>query len=115
MQGEKYLTFFSNRKKIIVNVDVVLYAIQDGCKMKIHTVGGEIYETRMTLAELENSLGNEFIKIKRNTLVRASAVESVAESVILRNGEALKFAARQKPRIIDDVLRITARLPGEDD
>lgn len=112
MQNEKYISFFSQRKKIILDIDAILYAIQTGCKMKIHTMGGEIYETRMTLCELENLLGNEFIKLKRNTLVRALEIESVADEVTLKNGDTLKFAARQKQRIIDEVLRITAQPPA---
>ncbi len=63
--------------------------------MKIYTAGGEIHETRMTMCELKKLLGNEFIKLKRNTIVRASAIETVADSVTLKNGDMLKFAARQ--------------------
>lgn len=113
MLNEKYISFFSSRKKIIVDIDSILYAIQNGCKMKIYASGGEIYETRLTLSELENSLGDEFIKIKRNTLVRVSEIEAVADSVTLKNGDTLQYAARQKQRIIDEVLRKTARLPVE--
>lgn len=114
MPNEKYISFFSQRKKIILDIDAILYAIQDGCKMKIHTMGGEIHETRMTMCELEKSLGDEFIKLKRNTLVRALEIESVADEVTLKNGDTLKFAARQKQRIIGEVLKKTAQPLAEE-
>lgn len=114
MQNEKFITFFSHRKKIIIDINTVLYAMQDNCRTVIHTSGGEKYETRLTLSELERALGEEFIKIKRNTLVRASAIEAVADSVALKNGDTLQYAARQKQKIIDEVLNKTARLPVEE-
>lgn len=114
LQNEKYISFFSQRKKVILDINAILYAIQDDCKMKLHTKVGEIYETRMTLCELEKSLGDEFIKLKRNTIVRASAIETVADSVTLKNGDTLKFAARQKQRIIDEVLKKTAQPLAEE-
>lgn len=104
MQKEKYISFFSHRKKIIIDIDAILYAIQDGCKMRIHTTGGEIYETRLKLCELENLLDEDFIKIKRNTLVRTSEIESVTDNVMLKTGDTLQFAARQKQRIIDEMM-----------
>lgn len=113
MNNEKYLSFFSKRKKMVIDVGAILYAIQDGCRMKIHTAGGEAYETRLTLSELEQSIGGGFIKIKRNTLVRAAAIETVADDVTLKNGDTLKFAARQKQRIIDEVLGLTDAPPTE--
>lgn len=112
MRNEKYISFFSHRKKIILNIDTVLYAICDGCKTKIHTVGGDMYETRMPMCELEKSLGDEFTKLKRNTLARTSAIETVADGVTLKNGDTLKFATRQKHRIIDEVLK-AAMQPAE--
>ncbi len=114
MRNEKYISFFSHRKKIILNIDTVLYAICDGCRMKIHTTGGEIHETRMPMCELKKSLDDEFIKLKRNTIVRALAIEKVADDVTLKNGDTLTFAARQKQRIIDEVLKKTAQLPDEE-
>lgn len=109
MENEKYISFFSHKKKIIIDIAAICYAIQDGRKVRIHTLGGEIYETRLPIYELEKMLGEEYVKIKRNTIVKISAIESIADSVHLKNGDMLKFAARQKQRIIDDVLRITAQ------
>lgn len=111
MQSEKYISFFSHRKKIILDINAILYATCDGYRMKIHTTGGEIYETRLKMCELEKSLGDEFIKLKRNAFVKASAVETVADNVTLKNGDILEFAARQKQRIIDEVLEKTAQPP----
>lgn len=104
MSNEKYITFYSHRKRVMVDNAAVLYVIQDGRRMKIHMSGGEIYEAGMTLCEFEQILGEGFIKIKRNTIVRASAIETVDDTVNLKNGDTLKYAARQKKRIINEMM-----------
>lgn len=100
---EKYITFFSNRKKVILNTGTILYALTEHNKTTIHTTGGELYKTRLALGEMEKALGSDFIKIKRNCLVFGSAVESVGESVHLKNGDTLEYPARQKKRIIEEL------------
>lgn len=110
MHNEKYITFFSEKKENILEKNTIIYVITgEKHKTQIYTLGGEVYETRMTLGELEKSLGDEFVKIRRNTLVRASEIMSIADSINLKNGDKLKYTIRQKRRIIDEVLRITAK------
>lgn len=48
LQNEKYISFFSQRKKIILDIDAILYAIQDGCKMK-HWFANPPFEIGLSL------------------------------------------------------------------
>lgn len=105
MQKEKYITFFSKRKEIVLNTDTILYAVTENNAINIYTTGGETYKTRLTICELEDILGDAFIKIKRNSIVLAKAIESVTDSVNLKNGEMLKYPLRQKKRIIDELMQ----------
>lgn len=98
---ENFITFFSNRKEIVLSVGAIMYVVAQGNKVGIHTVGGEVYEARMTLCEIENILGEAFIKVKRNTIVAAEAIECVTDSVHLKNGEELPYPPRQKKHIIE--------------
>ena len=79
MQKEKYITFISNKRKIVISIGTILYAVMEGNKAKIHICGGEVYETRMALGKLEEKLGENFIKVSRGCL--ASEAEPLKRSV----------------------------------
>ena len=114
MQEEKYITFISNKRKIVISIGTILYAVMEGNKAKIHICGGEVYETRMTLGKLEEKLGENFIKVSRGCLVSVAAIQDMTDTVRLSSGERLKYTQRQKRRIIDEVMKITASAPAEE-
>ena len=114
MQKEKYITFISNKRKTVISIGTILYATMEGNKAKIHICGGEVYETRMTLGKLEEKLGENFIKVSRGCLVSVAAIQDITDTVRLSSGERLKYTQRQKRRIIDEVMKITASAPAEE-
>lgn len=101
MQEEKYITFLSNKKEILLNVSSILYVLMIGNHAQIHVLGGEIYQTRMTLAEIEKKLGEGFIKIHRGCIVSAMAIHDITDKINLSNGEALDYTLRKKKEIIE--------------
>ena len=60
-----------------------------------------MYETRMTLGELEEMLGEDFIKIHRGCLVSVMAIHDIADTINLSNGESLEYTIRKKKEIMD--------------
>ena len=100
MQKEKYITIISNRKKIILSISTILYIITRGKNTDIHVSGGKIYETRMTLGELETDLGDGFIKVHRGCIVSARAIHDITDCINLSNGETLEYTIRRKKEII---------------
>ena len=114
MQKEKYITFISNKRKIVISIGTILYAVMEGNKAKIHICGGEVYETRMTLGKLEEKLGENFIKVSRGCLVSVAAIQDITDTVRLSSGERLKYTQRQKRRIIDEGMKLTASAPAEE-
>lgn len=103
LQEGKYITVISNRKKIVLGVSTVLYVIAAEKNLEIHVSGGKIYETRMTLTELEKSLGDDFIKVHRGCIVSAMAVHDITDRINLSNGESLEFTKRKKNEIISQL------------
>lgn len=99
----KYLTIISNRKKIVLNVGTIFYVVMVGKNAEIHTSMGMIYETRMSLGEIEKSLGDGFIKIHRGCLVSAIAIHDITDRINLCNGENLEYALRKKKEIIEQL------------
>lgn len=116
MKEMKYLTIVHERKKIMLNIDNILYVIKVGKTAEIHLSGGTVYRVRMTLGDLEAKLGDEFVKIHRGCVVSAMAVHDVTDQVNLSNGEALEYAKRKKKAIIQQLVsnkkNIISRLSG---
>lgn len=101
MLAAKYITVNSNRRKIVLDSSTILYAVMIGKNIEIHVSGGAVFETRMTLLELEELLGEDFIKIHRGCIVSPIAIHSITDRVNLSNGESLAYTVRKKKEIID--------------
>ena len=86
MQKTNYITIISNRKKIVLGISTILYVLMVGKNAEIHVSGGKIYTTRMNLGELEEKLGDGFIKVHRGCLVSIIEIHDITDSVNLSNG-----------------------------
>lgn len=100
MQDTKTITILSNKKEITLNIRSILYVQMDGNSAFLHISKGLVYQTRMTLTELEELLGDGFIKIKRGCLVSAMAIHNITDKVNLCNGESLDYVVRKKKEIL---------------
>ena len=118
MQETKYITIICKRRKIVLDIGTILYALMIGKNAEIHVAGGEVYETRMTLSELSEKFGEEFIKVHRGCIVSAMAIHDITDKINLSNGESLVYTIRKKNKIIDQLhskqRRIISNFVGED-
>lgn len=60
MQNTNLLTIRSDRQDIALDIRTILYINISENIAEIHTSGGKIYKTRMTLEKLESKLGMAF-------------------------------------------------------
>ena len=95
------ITIFSNKKKVVLNVSTILYVLMMGNNAEIHVSGGNIYETRMTLGELSEMLGEGFIKAHRGCMVSVMAIHDITDKINLSNGESLIYTLRKKKEIME--------------
>lgn len=98
MQDTKHITILSNRKEVTLTVSSILYVLMKGNNAEIHTFGHKVYKTRMTMNELENTLGDGFLKVHRSCLVSVMAVHGITDKINLSNGESLDYVVRKKKR-----------------
>lgn len=112
MQDVKHITIISNRKKIILRTDSILYVMMRGKIAEIHISGGKIIETRMTLDDLEKQLGERFIKVHRGCLVSAMAIHDISDCINLSNGEQLGYTIRKKKSIMDTLYKKQKSIVG---
>lgn len=100
MLGSKKITIASEKRKITMSINSILYVVMKRNVALVHTVGGEVYKTRLTLSELEKLLGDGFIKVSRSILVSVMAVHDINECIELNNGETLQYTVRNKKEIL---------------
>lgn len=103
MRENEYITVISDRKNIALKSSEILYVLMDGKTAQLHVSDGYVYETRKTLNELEQLLGDEFIKLHRGCIVSVRAIHGITDKVILNNRELLEYTLRKKQRIIDEL------------
>ncbi|MGN1315845.1 MAG: LytTR family DNA-binding domain-containing protein [Acutalibacteraceae bacterium] len=101
MHETKHITIISSRKKIVLGVSSIIYIIVIGKNTQIHILGEKIYETKMSLNQLEKELGDGFIKAHRGCIVSAMAIHDITDKINLVNGETLEYTTRKKKQIIE--------------
>lgn len=110
MQSKGVLTIIADKKKVEIPLKTILYIIMDGNNAYVHVQGGVVYQTRMTLAEIEPELGDDFIKIKRGCLVSVIAIHNITDKVNLINGETLEYASRHKKELVEKFNAMQAKI-----
>ncbi|MCI7767621.1 MAG: LytTR family transcriptional regulator DNA-binding domain-containing protein [Oscillospiraceae bacterium] len=98
---EKTITFISDRKTYTIPVTNILYVMMKKQDAYVHVSDGSILKTRMTFAEFQKELGEDFIRIHRGCLVSAKAIHSVKELLTLSNGDSLEYSAQHREEIIE--------------
>ena len=83
LQGGKHITVLSNGKKLVLNANTILYVLMIERTAEIHVSGGKVYETRMKISELEEALGDGFLKVHRGCLVSSMAIHDITDHINL--------------------------------
>lgn len=101
MKNRGVLTIIANKKTVNLPLSSILYIIMDGNNALIHVQQNQVYQTRITLAEIEPKLDDNFIKVKRGCLVSVMAIYDITDRVNLVNGETLEYAQRHKKELVE--------------
>ena len=96
----KTITFAPRRKDgdapLTIPADSIRYIQMKRNYAEVHLTNGAFFTSRITMEELEQHLGEDFIKIHRSCLVAVRAIHSVENTVVLSSGEQLEYVVRQK-------------------
>lgn len=99
MKNAAKITIVADKREIRLNIRSILYVLMNGNIASIHCQKGKVYKMRITLAELEKSLDENFIKVKRGCIVSVFAIHDITDKINLCNGEKLDYAHRNRPEI----------------
>ena len=97
---DKTISFISNRKHRTISVSDILYVFMKKQDAYVHMSDGSVLKTRMTFAEFQSELGDDFIRIHRGCLVSAKAMHSVDKLITLSNGDSLEYSTHHKKEIM---------------
>ena len=110
----KTIAFAPRRKggdaPIVINTDTIRYIQMKRNYAEVHLTNGVVFTSRITMDELEQHLGEDFIKVHRSRLVAVRAIHSVENTVVLSSGEQLEYVVRQKKRILQQLQTQQKRL-----
>ena len=98
---EKTITFISERKTYTLPISSILYIMMKKQDAYVHVSDGSVLKTRMTFAEFQKELGEDFIRIHRGCLVSAKAIHSVNQLLTLSNGDSLEYSVLHREEIIE--------------
>lgn len=101
MENKGKLTIVVDKKTINIPLSTILYIMMQGNNAQIHVQSGEVYDPRITLAELEPKLNDNFVKVKRGCIVSVLAIHNITDKVNLISGERLEYASRHRKDIVD--------------
>lgn len=96
------LKFVHGKKTLEIPIPTILYVKMEGNNAFVHVAHGEVHQIRMTLAEIEPILGENFIKVKRGCMVSVLAIHEITEKVCLINGEELDYATRHRKELVEE-------------
>ena len=102
---DKTISFISDRKHYIIPISDILYVLMKKQDAYVHMSDGSILKTRMTFAEFQDELGDDFIRIHRGGLVAAKAIHSVNSLITLSNGDSLEYSAQHREEIMEKFRR----------
>lgn len=100
MEQAKTINLMTGRTRTDVEIDTIHYILMKRNYAEIHADWGEVIRARVTMAELEKALGDDFIKVHRSCLVSVAQIHHISDVVVLKSGEKLTYAERQKERIV---------------
>ena len=104
-KNEEVLVFETKKQKYSVAISQILYAESIGKKIVLHTYNGLI-EIYGSMRDMEEKLGDGFVRSHRGYLVNMSKISSYSsEGITLSNGDVVYLARDRYRAFIDSYMR----------
>jgi DNA-binding LytR/AlgR family response regulator len=110
-QKHSLLIFTSDNQKQIVGMQSIIYA-QTAGKRSLIKDKDQIYSTALTIAQLEKSLPQNFIRIDKGAIINSDYIrrfDAATETVILLSGQSFPVSRRGQKRLFDTISAMTGK------
>ncbi|MGN0154854.1 MAG: LytTR family transcriptional regulator DNA-binding domain-containing protein [Lachnospiraceae bacterium] len=101
MSNEAYMPISQGKRKTKVDKSTILYAIAKKKYVEVHVHKDYVFKTSTSFAVVEELLGEGFVEVKRGLIVSERAIDYIADTIHLVNGEELDYTIRRKREIVE--------------
>ena len=93
------ISFVSDRRKVSLNVDDIVYVESNDRDVYIHASDGATYRNKTPISQWENTLGEKFIRTHRAFLVNAGYIGGIEDESVCVKDEKIPVSRKYKDEV----------------
>ena len=93
------ISFVSDRRKVSLNVDDIVYVESNDRDVYIHASDGATYRNKTPISQWENTLGEKFIRTHRAFLVNAGYIGGIGDESVCVKDEKIPVSRKYKDEV----------------
>ena len=95
-EKESTIDFVSDRQKVSVPVNSILYIESRDTEVYVHLADGTAYRNKTPISRWESILGNGFLRVHRAYLVNASHIKQTSQDALYVEGERIPVSRKYR-------------------
>ena len=101
MSKEAYMSVSWGKRTTKLDKSTILYAIANRKYVEVHVNKDYVFKTSASFMVVKEQLAEGFIEVKRGLVVSERAIDYIADTIRLVNGEELDYTIRRKREIVE--------------
>ena len=93
------ISFVSDRRKVSLNVDDIVYVESNDRDVYIHASDGATYRNKTPISQWENTLGEKFIRTHRAFLVNTGYIGGIEDESVCVKDEKIPVSRKYKDEV----------------
>jgi DNA-binding LytR/AlgR family response regulator len=98
---EQYISFTSDRKKVSLEINYILYIESRDYEVQVVTVSGVVYPTRMKISQWESVLDNRFVRTHRSFIVNRLHVSRFDTRTVWLGETQIEISRKYRETAVD--------------
>jgi len=98
-----YITFTSDRVKITLDSDSILFIESRDYEVSVMTISGETYSTRMKISQWESVLDNRFIRVHRAFIVNKNHITMHTSKSVTMGNFTIEISRKYKDTVMQNL------------
>lgn len=101
LSKEAYMSVSWGKRTTKLDKSTILYAIANRKYVEVHVNKDYVFKTSASFMVVKEQLAEGFIEVKRGLVVSERAIDYIADTIRLVNGEELDYTIRRKREIVE--------------
>ena len=101
MSKEAYMSVSWGKRITKLDKSTILYAIANRKYVEVHVNKDYVFKTSASFMVVKEQLAEGFVEVKRGLVVSERAIDYIADTIRLVNGEELDYTIRRKREIVE--------------